>query len=220
MAMDTDRTEIGDGWVAIVNGLVTAVGEAGNEPEADRVTGATGCQAISSTGCARSIPSGRDWTRKPPMVSAGYIAPSSHQLLGTGLVLCGNSGVLGCRCHVTVRLLLIVRPCSLKPAAPCCGLVSEVDLPPCKLRFDTPVISCPIPALLFPWIFDILQTAFVDTEILRSGLAPCHCDCLSRLPRLPQIPNRPRFARGPGDRLSCLQSHQAAVQYIVQKYIY
>ncbi len=43
VTMDTERTEIGGGWVAISDGFVTGVGESGQEPWADRVIDATGC---------------------------------------------------------------------------------------------------------------------------------------------------------------------------------
>ena len=41
--MDADRTEIPGGWVAVSGGFVTAVGEPGREPEADRTIDARGC---------------------------------------------------------------------------------------------------------------------------------------------------------------------------------
>ena len=41
--MDADRREIPGGWVSATNGLVTAVGEPGREPEAREVIDASGC---------------------------------------------------------------------------------------------------------------------------------------------------------------------------------
>lgn len=41
--MDTDRREIPGGWVAVSGGFVTAVGEPGGEPEAERTIDADGC---------------------------------------------------------------------------------------------------------------------------------------------------------------------------------
>lgn len=43
VTMDDDRNEIPGGWVAISNGVITAAGKAGEEPEADRVVAANGC---------------------------------------------------------------------------------------------------------------------------------------------------------------------------------
>lgn len=41
--MDPDRREIRGGWVAVTGGFVTAVGEPGREPEAERTIDACGC---------------------------------------------------------------------------------------------------------------------------------------------------------------------------------
>ena len=43
VTMDGQRREIPGGWVAVTDGFVTAVGEPGREPEADRVIDARGC---------------------------------------------------------------------------------------------------------------------------------------------------------------------------------
>ena len=43
VTVDDDRTEIRGGWVAMTDGLVTGVGEAGSEPEARRVIDTSGC---------------------------------------------------------------------------------------------------------------------------------------------------------------------------------
>ena len=43
MTMDSARREIRGGWVAVSGGFVTAVGEPGDEPEADRTIDAGGC---------------------------------------------------------------------------------------------------------------------------------------------------------------------------------
>ncbi len=43
VTMDADRREIRGGWVAVSGGFVTAVGEPGDEPEADRIIDAGGC---------------------------------------------------------------------------------------------------------------------------------------------------------------------------------
>ncbi len=43
VTMDADRREIRGGWVAIADGFVIGVGEAGQEPGADRVIDASGC---------------------------------------------------------------------------------------------------------------------------------------------------------------------------------
>ena len=43
VTMDADRREIRGGWVAISGGMVTAVGEPGSEPAAERVIDAAGC---------------------------------------------------------------------------------------------------------------------------------------------------------------------------------
>ena len=43
VTMDGERREIPGGWVAVSDGLVTAVGEPGREPEAERMIDARGC---------------------------------------------------------------------------------------------------------------------------------------------------------------------------------
>ena len=43
VTMDGQRREIPGGWVAVTDGFVTAVGEPGCEPDADRVIDARGC---------------------------------------------------------------------------------------------------------------------------------------------------------------------------------
>ena len=43
VTMDDERRELAGGWVAIDDGLVSAVGVAGDEPDADRVVSAAGC---------------------------------------------------------------------------------------------------------------------------------------------------------------------------------
>ena len=41
--VDDDRTELAGGWVAVSDGLISGVGEAGDEPDAGRTLDATGC---------------------------------------------------------------------------------------------------------------------------------------------------------------------------------
>lgn len=43
VTMDDDRTELPGGWVALTDGAVSGVGEAGSEPEAERVVDARDC---------------------------------------------------------------------------------------------------------------------------------------------------------------------------------